>query len=158
MNFDSVYYSPFQVQSDEEDDAPVTKKHLRELNEKVDQLLASSSNQQSSLSEAALQKIVDAFSRAQHDSVASATAAIDASTRACEAATEKVDILFNDASVLLQSLQESAEATKTTLEPVVQQLAKFVSTELSSFATLRQHLSDDNSALRASIDARLAKL
>jgi len=46
MNFDSVYYSPFQVQSDEEDDAPVTKKHLRELNEKVAQLLASSSNQQ----------------------------------------------------------------------------------------------------------------
>ena len=101
MNFDSVYYSPFQVQSDEEDDAPVTKKHLHELNEKVDQLLASSSNQQSSLSEAALQRIVDAFSRAQHDSVASATAAIDASTRACEAATEKVNKLFHDATILL---------------------------------------------------------
>ncbi|KAL7604926.1 hypothetical protein Lser_V15G18168 [Lactuca serriola] len=158
MNFDSVYYSPFQVQSDEEDDAPVTKKHLRDLNEKVDQLLASSSNQQSSLSEAALQKIVDAFSRAQHDSVASATAAIDASTRACEAATEKVDKLFSDASDLLKSLQDSANATKTTLEPIVQQLAKFVSTELTSFATLRQNISDDNSALRASIDARLAKL
>ncbi|KAL7586246.1 hypothetical protein Lser_V15G38226 [Lactuca serriola] len=141
MNFDSVYYSPFQVQSDEEDDAPVTKKHLKELHEKVDLLLASSSNQQ-----------------AQHDSVALATAAIDASTRACEAATEKVDKLFSDASVLLKSLQESVDATKTTLEPIVQQLAKFVSTELSSFATLRQHISDDNSALHASIDARLAKL
>ncbi|KAL7600948.1 hypothetical protein Lser_V15G23566 [Lactuca serriola] len=158
MNFDSVYYSPFQVQSDEEDDAPVTKKHLKELNENVDLLLASSSNQQSSLSEVALQKIVDAFSRAQHDSVASATVAIDASTRACEAATEKVDKLFSDASVLLKSLQESADATKTTLEPIVQQLAKFVSTELTSFATLCQNISDDNSALRASIDARLAKL
>ncbi|KAL7611656.1 hypothetical protein Lser_V15G06890 [Lactuca serriola] len=158
MNFDSVYYSPFQVQSDEEDDAPVTKKHLKELNEKLDLLLASSSNQQSSLSEAALQKIVDAFSRAQHDSVASATAAIDASTKACEAATEKVDKLFSDASILLKSLQESADATKTTLEPIVQQLAKFVSTELTSFATLLQSLSDDNSALRASIDERLAKL
>ncbi|KAL7595628.1 hypothetical protein Lser_V15G29607 [Lactuca serriola] len=158
MTFDSVYYSPFQVQSDEEDDGPVTKKHLKELNEKVDLLLASSSNQQSSLSEAALQKIVDAFSRAQHDSVASATAAIDASTKACEAATAKVDKLFSGASILLQSLQESADATKTTLEPIVQQLAKFVSTELTSFATLRQSLSDDNSALRASIDERLAKL
>ncbi|KAL7601624.1 hypothetical protein Lser_V15G23907 [Lactuca serriola] len=158
MNFDSVYYSPFQVQSDEEDDAPVTKKHLKELNEKVDLLLASSSHQQSSLSEAAFQKIVDAFSRAQHDFVASATAAIEASTKACEAATEKVDKLFSDASILLKSLQESADATKTTLKPIVQQLAKFVSTELTSFATLRQSLSDDNSALRASIDERLAKL
>ncbi|KAL7614886.1 hypothetical protein Lser_V15G06502 [Lactuca serriola] len=158
MTFDSVYFSPFQVQSDEEDDAPVTKKHLKELNEKVDLLLASSTNAQSSLSEAALQKIVDAFSRAQHDSVASATAAIDASTKACEAATEKVDKLFSDASTLLKSLQESADATKTTLEPIVQQLAKFVSTELQSFASLRQSISDDNSALRASIDERLAKL
>ena len=104
MTFDSVYFSPFQVQSDDEDDAPVTKKHLKELNEKVDLLLASSTNSQSSLSEAALQKIVDAFSRAQHDSVASATAAIDASTKACEAATAKVDKLFSDASSLLKSL------------------------------------------------------
>lgn len=54
MTYDSVYFSPFQVQSDDEDDAPVTKKHLKELNEKVDLLLASSSNSQSSLSEAAL--------------------------------------------------------------------------------------------------------
>ncbi|KAL7597501.1 hypothetical protein Lser_V15G22287 [Lactuca serriola] len=158
MTFDSVYYSPFQVQSDDDEDAPVTKKHLKELHEKVDLLIASSSNSQSSLSEAALQKIVDAFSRAQQDSVASATAAIDASTKACEAATEKVDKLFSDASTLLQSLQESATATKTTLEPIVQQLATFVSTELKSFATLRQSLCDDNSALRASIDERLSKL
>ncbi|KAL7582299.1 hypothetical protein Lser_V15G44719 [Lactuca serriola] len=158
MQFDSVYYSPFQVQSDDDEEAPVTKKHLKELHEKVDLLIASSSNSQSSLSEAALQKIVDAFSRAQHDSVASATAAIDASTKACEAATEKVDKLFSDASSRLKSLQESADVTKTTLEPIVQQLATFVSTELKSFATLRQSISDDNLALRASIDERLSKL
>ncbi|KAL7588162.1 hypothetical protein Lser_V15G40899 [Lactuca serriola] len=158
MTFDSVYFSPFQVQSDDEDDAPVTKKHLKELNEKVDLLLATSTNSQSSLSEAALQKIVDAFSRAQHDSVALATATIDAYTKAREAATAKVDKLFNDASSLLKSLQESADSTKTTLEPIVQQLATFVSTELQSFANLRQSISDDNSALRASIDERLAKL
>ncbi|KAL7596025.1 hypothetical protein Lser_V15G27821 [Lactuca serriola] len=158
MTFDSVYYSPFQVQSDDDEEAPVTKKHLKELHEKVDLLIASSSNSQSSLSEAALQKIVDAFSRAQHDSVASATAVIDASTKACEAATEKVDKLFSDTSSLLKSLQESADATKSKLEPIVQQLATFVSTELKSFATLRQSISDDNSALCASIDERLSKL
>ncbi|KAL7594699.1 hypothetical protein Lser_V15G28968 [Lactuca serriola] len=158
MTFDSVYFSPFQVQSDDDEEAPVTKKHLKELHEKVDLLIASSSNSQSSLSEAALQKIVDAFSRAQHDSVASATAAIVASTKACEAATAKVDKLFSEASSLLKSLQESADATKTMLEPIVQQLATFVSTELKSFTTLRQSISDDNSALRASIDERLSKL
>ncbi|KAL7592851.1 hypothetical protein Lser_V15G34533 [Lactuca serriola] len=158
MTFDSVYFSPFQVQSNDDEDTPVTKKHLKELHGKVDLLIASSSNSQSSLSEDALQKIVDAFSRAQHDSVASATVAVDASTKACEAATEKVDKLFSDASSLLKSLQESAAATKTTLEPIVQKLAMFISTESKSFATLRQSISDDNSALRTSIDERLSKL
>ena len=103
MTFDSVYYSPFQVQSDDDDDAPVTKRHLKELHDKIDSLIASSSTSQSSISEATIQKIVDAFSKAHQVSLDSATAAIDASTKACEAATEKVDKLFTDASFLLKS-------------------------------------------------------
>ncbi|KAL7609412.1 hypothetical protein Lser_V15G13559 [Lactuca serriola] len=71
MNFDSVYYSPFQVQSDDDDDAPVTKRHLKELHDKIDSLIASSSTYQSSISEAAIQKIVDAFSKAQQASLVS---------------------------------------------------------------------------------------
>ncbi|KAL7609583.1 hypothetical protein Lser_V15G13547 [Lactuca serriola] len=158
MTFDSVYYSPFQVQSDDDDDAPVTKRHLQELHDKIDSLIASSSTSQSSLSEAAVQKTVDAFSKAQQASLASATTAIDASTKACQAATKKVDKLFTDASSLLKSLQESANAAKTMLEPIIHQLATSVATELNSFASLRQTISDDNSAFRTTIEARLSKL
>ncbi|KAL7598003.1 hypothetical protein Lser_V15G22322 [Lactuca serriola] len=158
MTFDSVYYSPFQVQSDDNDDSPVTKRHLQELHDKIDSLIASSSTSQSSISEAAIQKIVDAFSKAQQASLDSATATIDASTKACQAATEKVDKLFTDASSLLKSLQESAEATKTTLEPIINQLATSVASELKSFASLRQSISDDNSAFRTTIEERLSKL
>ncbi|KAL7585290.1 hypothetical protein Lser_V15G44552 [Lactuca serriola] len=158
MTFDSVYYSPFQVQSDDDDDAPVTKRHLKELHDKIDSLITSSSTSQSSISEAAIQKIVDAFSKAHQVSLDSTTAAIDASTKACEAATEKVDKLFTDASSLLQSLQETAEATKTKLEPIVNQLATSVASELKSFASLRQTLSDDNSAFKTTIKERLANL
>ncbi|KAL7605852.1 hypothetical protein Lser_V15G18825 [Lactuca serriola] len=125
MTFDSVYYSPFQVQSDDDDDAP---------------------------------KIVEAFSKAQQASLASVTTAIDASTKACQAVTKKVDKLFTDASSLLQSLQESANAAKTTLELIVHQIATSVTTELMSFASLRQSISDDNSAFRTNIDERLSKL
>ena len=64
MTFDSVYYSPFQIQSDDDDDAPVTKRHLKELHDKIDLLIASSSTSQSSLSKDVVQKIVDAFSKA----------------------------------------------------------------------------------------------
>ncbi|KAL7587460.1 hypothetical protein Lser_V15G39921 [Lactuca serriola] len=158
MTFDSVYYSPFQLQSDDDEDAPITKKHLKELHDKIDSLIASSSTSQSSISEAAIQKIVDAFSKAHQVSLDSATAAIDASTKACEAATEKVDKLFTDASSLLKSLQENAEATTTKLEPIVNQLANSVASELKSFASLRQTISDDNSAFRTTIEERLFKL
>ncbi|KAL7597933.1 hypothetical protein Lser_V15G27207 [Lactuca serriola] len=158
ITFDSVYYSLFQVQSDDDDDAPITKKHLKELHDKIDSLIASYSTSQSAISEFAIQKIVDAFSKAHQVSLDSATAAIDASTKACEAATEKVDKLFTDASSLLQSLQETIAATKTTLEPIVNQLATSVASELKSFASLRQTLSDDNSAFKTTIEERLSKL
>ncbi|KAL7609467.1 hypothetical protein Lser_V15G13968 [Lactuca serriola] len=158
MTFDSVYYSPFQVQSDDDDDAPVTKKHLKELHEKIDSLMASSSSSQSSISEAAIQRIVDAFTKAHDASVSLATAAIAATTKAYEAATEKVEKLFTDTSSLLMSLQETADSTKTKLEPIVHQLATLVASELKSFAALRQTLSDDNSAFKATLEERLTKL
>ncbi|KAL7614214.1 hypothetical protein Lser_V15G07192 [Lactuca serriola] len=158
MTFDSVYYSPYQVQSDDDEDAPVTKKHLKELHEKIDSLIASSSSSQSTISEAAIQKIVDAFSKAHEVSLSSATAAIDASTKACAAATEKVEKLFTDASSLLQSLQETAEVSKTKLDPIVNKLATSIASELTSFATLRQTLTDDNSGFKATIKERLTKL
>ncbi|KAL7596140.1 hypothetical protein Lser_V15G31154 [Lactuca serriola] len=105
MTFDSVYYSPYQMQSDDDDDAPVTKKHLKELHEKIESLIASSSSSsQSTILEAAIQGIVDTFTKAHEASINSATAAIDASTKACAAATKKVEKLFDNATSLLQSL------------------------------------------------------
>ncbi|KAL7582391.1 hypothetical protein Lser_V15G42272 [Lactuca serriola] len=159
MTFDSVYYSPYQVQIDDDDDAPVTKKHLKEIHEKIDSLIASSSSSsQSTISEAAIQRIVDAFTKAHEASISSATAAIDASTKACADATEKVEKLFLDTSSLLQSLQETADASKTKLDPIVNKLATSVASELQSFASLRQTLTEDNSSFKATIEERLTKL
>ncbi|XP_052627090.1 uncharacterized protein LOC128133621 [Lactuca sativa] len=39
LEFDSMYFSPYRVQSDDDDDDPVTKRHLKAVNEKLDQLL-----------------------------------------------------------------------------------------------------------------------
>ncbi|XP_023734159.1 uncharacterized protein LOC111882023 [Lactuca sativa] len=44
LEFDSTYFSPYRVQSDEDEDAPVTKCHLKAVNDKLDQLLSSSSS------------------------------------------------------------------------------------------------------------------
>nr|KAJ0216938.1 hypothetical protein LSAT_V11C300101750 [Lactuca sativa] len=41
VELDSFYYSPYRVQIDDDDDAPITKQHLKELNEKIHKLTAS---------------------------------------------------------------------------------------------------------------------
>ena len=123
MTFDSVYYSPYQVQSDDDDDAPVTKKHIKELHEKIDNLVASSSSSRSHITEAAIQGMVDTFTKAHEASINSATAAIDASTKACVAVTEKVEKLFLDATLFLESLQGAAESNAAKVNSVVEKLA-----------------------------------
>ena len=131
MTFDSVYYSPYQVQSDDDDDAPVTKKHLKELHEKIDSLItSSSSSSRSTISKAAIQGLVDTFTKAHEASINSATATIDASTKACAAATEKVEKLFVDANSLLQSLQGAADSNAEKLDSLVHKLATSVTSEL----------------------------
>ncbi|CAI9298485.1 unnamed protein product [Lactuca saligna] len=44
LEFDSTYFNPYRVQSDEDGDEPVTKRHLNAVNDKLDQLLSSSSS------------------------------------------------------------------------------------------------------------------
>ncbi|XP_052625758.1 pollen-specific leucine-rich repeat extensin-like protein 2 [Lactuca sativa] len=44
LEFDSTYFSSYRVQSDDDDDEPITKRHLKAVNEKLDQLLSSSSS------------------------------------------------------------------------------------------------------------------
>lgn len=77
---DTFYYSPYRVQSDEDDDAPMTKKHLKELNENIDNMMVSSSSQDP-YTEAAIQGMVDTFVKANEASNSKATAAIEASTK-----------------------------------------------------------------------------
>ena len=64
MDFDSIYYSPYRVQSDVDDDVAVTKRHLRELNEMLDKLLSSSSQTPNeTYSEVAIKEMLATFVR-----------------------------------------------------------------------------------------------
>ncbi|XP_052625772.1 flocculation protein FLO11-like [Lactuca sativa] len=158
MTFDSVYYSPYQVQSDDDDDAPVTKKHIKELHEKIDNLVASSSSSRSHITEAAIHGMVDTFTKAHEASIKSATAAIDASTKAGAATTEKVEKLFRDATLFLESLQGAAESNAAKVNSVVEKLATSFKTKQNHFASLRRTLEADNKSFQTTIEDRLTKL
>nr|KAJ0210427.1 hypothetical protein LSAT_V11C400177580 [Lactuca sativa] len=67
--------------SNEDDDALVTKRHIKELNEKLDKLMASSSSSQDSFSEAAVKAMTASFIKEHEASISKAISAIDSSTK-----------------------------------------------------------------------------
>ncbi|XP_052621019.1 gibberellin-regulated protein 14-like [Lactuca sativa] len=134
--FDSMYFSPYRVQSDDDDDEPVTKRHLKAVNEKLDQLLSSSSS--GAYSEAALKALFSSVDT-EHSATLSAAAkvieastsqcqqaslAVDASTKECKEATAKVDKLVSKAHLLLDSLQAAAAKNAQTVNASVENLQR----------------------------------
>ncbi|XP_052619643.1 flocculation protein FLO11-like [Lactuca sativa] len=78
LEFDSTYFSPYRVHSEDDDDEPVTKRHLKEVKEKLDQLLSSSSS--TAYSEAALKDLFSSVVQEDSASLSVAAKAIEAST------------------------------------------------------------------------------
>ena len=89
MEFDSTYFSPYRVQSDEDDDAPVTKHDLKAINDKLGQLLSSSSS--GAYSDATLKALFSSIVQEHNASLTSAAKAIDASTSQCQKASLGVE-------------------------------------------------------------------
>ncbi|XP_023738131.1 extensin-like [Lactuca sativa] len=116
LEFDSTYFSPYRVQSDEDDDERVTKRHLKAFNDKLDQLLSSSSY--GAYSEAALKALFSSVVQEHNASLSDAAKAIDASTsqchkaylaveastKECKEATAEFDKLVSEAHLFLDSL------------------------------------------------------
>ena len=73
--------------------------------------------------------MVDEFTKKHEASINSATVAIDASTKACVVATEKVEKLFRDATLYLESLQGAVESNAAKVNSFVEKLATLFETE-----------------------------
>ncbi|XP_052627464.1 flocculation protein FLO11-like [Lactuca sativa] len=149
LEFDSTYFSPYRVQSDEDDDEPVAKHHLKAVNDKLDQLLSSSSF--GAYSEAALKAL---FSSAVQEHSASLSAAVkaieastsqcqqaslavEASTKECKEATAKVDKLVSEAHLFLDSLQAAAKKNAQTVNASVDNLQRSLQSERSNLEAAR---------------------
>lgn len=137
IDFHTLYYSPYRVQSDDDNEAPITKKHLKEFNDKLDKLMASSSSQ-GPYSEASIQGMVATFVKEHEPSISKATSAIDTSTKVCIEMTTKVEKLNVDANLLLDSLQAAAQKNAATVNWIVDKLASTLQAEKEHFASFLQ--------------------
>ncbi|XP_052621634.1 pollen-specific leucine-rich repeat extensin-like protein 2 [Lactuca sativa] len=120
--------------SEDDDDEPITKRHLKAVNDKIDQLLSSSSS--GTHSEAALKSLFSSVV-AEHSATLFAAAkaieasssqcqqsslAVDASTKECKEATPKVNKLISEAHLFLDSLQAAAAKNAATVNTSVETL------------------------------------
>ncbi|XP_052624904.1 uncharacterized protein LOC128132397 [Lactuca sativa] len=170
FEFDSTYFSPYRVQSDDDDDEPVTKRHLKSVNEKLDQLLSSSSS--GAYSEAALKALFSSVVT-EHSATLSAVAkaieastslcqqaslAVEASTKEFKEATAKVDKLVSEAHLFLDSLQAAAAKNAQTVNASVENLQRSLQSERSNLEAARQAIEEANETLHANVNERLTQL
>lgn len=81
VEFDTFHYSPFTVQRNSDDDAPITKRHLKDLNEKLNTLIASSSSSSTTAySEIVINGLVATLFKEHESSIDKSNKAVEAST------------------------------------------------------------------------------
>ncbi|XP_023739506.1 lisH domain-containing protein C1711.05-like [Lactuca sativa] len=170
LEFDSTYFSPYRVQSDEDEDAPVTKRHLKAVNDKLDQLLSSSSS--SAYSDAALKALFSSVVQEHNASLTAAAKAIDASTsqsqkasfaveastKECKDTTAKVDKLIYEAHLFLDSLQAAAQKNSQTMNASVDNLQRSLQAKRSNFEAACQAIEAANATLHDDVNDRLTQL
>nr|KAJ0221051.1 hypothetical protein LSAT_V11C200068880 [Lactuca sativa] len=170
LEFDSTYFNPYRVQSDDDDDEPVTKHHLKAVNEKLDQLLSSSSS--GAYFEAALKALFSSVVQEHSASLSAAAKAIEvstsqcqqaspvveASTKECKEATAKVAKLVFEAHLFLDSLQAVAKKNALTVNASVDNLQGSLESGRSHLEAARQEIEAANASLHANANDPLTQL
>nr|KAJ0193603.1 hypothetical protein LSAT_V11C800454080 [Lactuca sativa] len=156
--------------SNDDDDKPVTKRHLKAVNEKLDQLLSSSSS--GAYSEATLKALFSPVVT-EHSATFSAVAkaieastsqcqqasfTVDSSNKECKEATAKVDKLVSEAHLFLDSLQAAAAKNVETVNTSVENLQRSLQSERSSLEVPCQAIEEANESLHANVNASLTQL
>ncbi|XP_023734577.1 uncharacterized protein LOC111882443 [Lactuca sativa] len=81
--YDSTYFSPYRLPTDDDIDTPFTTQHLQEIHEKPDCLLDDSKAYSGVVLKAFLETAIDQYTKA----IEKSTQAVDASTSSCKQAT-----------------------------------------------------------------------
>nr|KAJ0212218.1 hypothetical protein LSAT_V11C400205170 [Lactuca sativa] len=170
VEFDSTYFSPYRVQSKDDDDEPITKRHLKAVNEKLDQLLSSSSS--GAYSDAALKSLFSSVVAKHSASLTAAAKAIeastsqcqqasqvvDASTKECKQATAKVDKLVSQTHIFLDSLQVATAKNAATVNSSVEILQQTLQSECSKVEAARLAIEQANEVFHANVNKLLSQL
>ncbi|XP_023771707.1 flocculation protein FLO11-like [Lactuca sativa] len=97
FDFDSAYFSPYRLPTDEDEEAQVTRQQVQSLDEKLDRFLASSSKYNDVVMKAFLDIVFEQYTGA----IDKSTKAVKASTSSCKKATTDVMELVHTSHLFL---------------------------------------------------------
>ncbi|XP_052622754.1 uncharacterized protein LOC128128026 [Lactuca sativa] len=121
--------------SEDDNDEPITKHHLKEVNDKLDELLSSSSS--GACSDAALKALFSSVVAERSASLFAAAKAIEASTSQC---------------------QQASLANAETVNTSVENLQKTLQSECSNIEVARHAIEEANESFHANVEERLTQL
>ncbi|XP_023762968.1 protein gar2-like [Lactuca sativa] len=139
LEFDSTYFSLYRVQSEDDEDEPITKRYLKAVNNKLDQLLSSSSS--GAYSDAVLKALFSSVVVEHSASLTAAAKAIKASTSQCQQASQAVDASTKECK------EATAKVDKLTLQ-----------SECSKVDAARNAIQQANVALHDNVNELLSQL
>ncbi|XP_023766459.1 uncharacterized protein LOC111914989 [Lactuca sativa] len=151
LEFVSTYY---RVQSDDDNDELVTKRHLKAVNEKLDQLLLSSSSD--AYSEVVLKALFSSIVTKHSATLSAAAKPIKASTSQCQQASLAVDASTKECKEA--TAKAAAAKSAQTVNASVENLQRSLQSERSNLAAARQAIEATNETLHANVNDRLTQL
>lgn len=154
FEFDSTYYNPYRIPSDEDEVTPTTKQQIDIVDEKLDALL----DNQKKYNDVLLKAFLDTALQQYHESIDKSTAAIDDSTSLCKRATSEVKELIQDSKVFLESLYGHAETNAAKVNTSIDALSQSLHSEQAKFQSLRTDIVADKKNFLSSVDSRLETL
>ncbi|KAL7611673.1 hypothetical protein Lser_V15G06133 [Lactuca serriola] len=123
--FDSTYYSPYHLPTDQDDDAPITRQHLQTINEKLDKLL----DDNKSYSGVVLKSFLDTALEQYTESIEKSTQVVNDPSSACKKATADVVDVVHTTQIFLESLKGHDDTNAAKVQASVDSFSKSLQEE-----------------------------
>lgn len=154
FEFDSTYYSPYRLPSEDDDEAPLSKQHLQSLHDKLDKLLASPST----YFDVVLKAFLDTDIQQYTSSIDKSTDAVKASTLSCQKATLEVTKVVQESKIFLDSFKRHEDSNAAKVNASIDNLSKSLQEENIKLDKVRSKLKDDHNSLLSLFNSRLKRL
>ncbi|XP_023734999.1 flocculation protein FLO11-like [Lactuca sativa] len=152
--YDSTYFSPHRLPSDEDNDAPLNSQHLQSIHEKLDRLLEDIKAYSGVVLKAFVETAIEQYTT----SIEKSTKAIDESTSSCKKATNDVTEIVHTTQIFLQSLKSHDDTSATKVQASVDSFSKSLQEESTKFEVVRSSIQTENTSFLILVNSCFASL